>query len=312
MVNNGQKPFQFFILHKGRLYADSELARNKNGKLITHYKEPIANDGQPHGNSRGWGDVSLEVQREVVTRLINRAIERGYSDEDISIMLAIVQRESGFNPDAAAGTTSASGLGQFIEKTGQGFGLKPKTIFDIDANIGAIFRIYDKEIALAANIAKTSPEYSAFPRTAQIYALHHEGLNAGANQLVTFLSDQKIDPTTGGPVYFNGPYRSGDALVAYAQNARMVLGRIEQEDNYVADALDQANVYPPSTNLTEVMQVEYDKAKALLPRQTATYNNQQNAESDPNAFWGGDIATNNGIAPAPDLTPIVRSISNTA
>jgi nucleoid-associated protein YgaU len=285
MASNNQRRFSLFVLTKGSVPGDSTLLRGPTDKLITHYKDPISNDGGPHGNSRTWGDASLDVQRQVVTRLIERARESGYSDESIGIMLAIVQRESGFNPDAAAGGSTASGLGQFIDKTGPRFGLNDKNRFEIDGNIGAIFRIYDVESKNAVIRASESKEFAAFPKAAQIYALHHEGDSAPVSQLLTFLNDQKIDPTTGNPVYFNGPHMSGDALVAYAQNARMVLGRIEQEDNYVADALDWANTYPPRTNLTQVMQVEYDKARALQPKQPATFLEQYYY---PAMGWGWD------------------------
>ncbi len=135
MAGNNQRPFSLFVLQKGG--TPTLLV-----KEFTKYSIPIPTDGHPHGNSRTWGDASLDVQRKVVTRFVELGQQRGYSDGDIAIGLAIIRRESGFNPDAAAGTTSASGLGQFVNNTAAGLKLAENKRFDIDANINAFFELF--------------------------------------------------------------------------------------------------------------------------------------------------------------------------
>jgi LysM repeat protein len=231
------------------------------------------------------------VQRKVVVRLIESAKEAGYSDESVGIMLAMVRRESGFNPDAAAGTTSAAGLGQFVEYTGLDFRLNNKNRFDIDANINAIFRIYDVESKEAAIRAGESKEFAAFPKAAQIYALHHEGRSASAKQLLTFLNDEKVDPETMQPVYFNGQSRAGDALVSYAQNAKLLLNKIEFYEHYEdpGDPLQYANQYGPTSNANDVIGGEYQKAKVLQAKLLDSSTSDTTANSSGLTGFFGDL-----------------------
>ena len=86
--------------------------------------------GRLAGNSRIWGDASQEVQRKVIDALVEAAKKDSFNVRRIALLLAMVKIESGFNPDAAAGTTSASGLGQFITGTGKGYGLNAQNRFD--------------------------------------------------------------------------------------------------------------------------------------------------------------------------------------
>ena len=55
-----------------------------------------------------------EVQLANIHALIRAAEAKNLSIHDTAYILAIARIESGFNHDAAAGTTSASGLGQFM------------------------------------------------------------------------------------------------------------------------------------------------------------------------------------------------------
>jgi len=74
--------------------------------------------------------------------------------------------ESGFNPDAAAGTTSAHGIGQFINKTGAAYHLN-------DCNRWSIFM---QTQALAQHTAENIA--SAKSNGLDIwfaYARHHDG-----------------------------------------------------------------------------------------------------------------------------------------
>ena len=100
------------IAPKGPAYRDSKVVS------YSYYKKPIEGSG-PRGKSRRGGDASKAVQEESINAIIKEGRKAGMSKEDIALTLAIARHESGFNPDAAAGTTSAHGLGQFVNKTGK-------------------------------------------------------------------------------------------------------------------------------------------------------------------------------------------------
>jgi len=132
----------------------------------SHYNEPIPNDGQPHGNSRRHGDASPEVQAKVVQAIIDETKRAGLSREDAAHILAIARIESGFNPDAAAGETSASGVGQFIDKTGAGYGLSDRNRFNLQENVRALVEHYVDNKQLAMSNGKDST---------WVYKYHHDG-----------------------------------------------------------------------------------------------------------------------------------------
>ncbi|MCC5612802.1 transglycosylase SLT domain-containing protein [Nostoc sp. CHAB 5834] len=132
----------------------------------SHYDKPIPADGKPHGFSRKHGDASPEVQKVVIDSLLKECAAQGLSKQDAAHVLAIARIESGFNPDAAAATSSASGLGQFIDRTGKAYDLDEKNRFDIDANAKALVDHYidNKAIVKARGLG---PEH--------IYKMHHDG-----------------------------------------------------------------------------------------------------------------------------------------
>jgi hypothetical protein len=78
----------------------------------SYFFEPIDRTGRAlTGNSRRWGDAPFETQRAAMDAIISAAKARGLSRHETAYVLAIVYHESGFNPDAAAAKTSASGFG---------------------------------------------------------------------------------------------------------------------------------------------------------------------------------------------------------
>ncbi len=81
-------------------------------------------------------------------------------------MLAIAHVKSKFNPDAAAGTTSASGLGQFINTTGASYGLTDANRWDVQAQATALVRHFIDN----KNLAKRRHKKEEY-----IYKYHHDG-----------------------------------------------------------------------------------------------------------------------------------------
>lgn len=132
----------------------------------SHYNSTIANNGQLRGNSRIWGDATQATQRASIEAIRAAAKLAGMTAEQEAMVLAIAYVESGFNPDAAAGTTSAQGLGQFIRKTGEAYGLTDANRWDVNEQARALVEHTIDNYA-AAKHAGLGDEY--------VYARHHDG-----------------------------------------------------------------------------------------------------------------------------------------
>jgi hypothetical protein len=133
---------------------------------VSHFNDPIPRDGKPHGYSRLAGDAPAEVKQYVVNTLISECQKHGLGREDTAHVLAIARLESGFNPDAAAPSSSACGVGQFIHATGEQYGLTGKNRFDVHDNTKAMVEHYveNKELAQAHGKGE-----------AYIYKYYHDG-----------------------------------------------------------------------------------------------------------------------------------------
>jgi len=132
----------------------------------SHYNAPIVENGQMRGNSRIWGDATNATQRASIEAIRAEAKLAGMTAEQEAMVLAIAYIESGFNPDAAAGTTSAQGLGQFIRKTGESYGLSNANRWDVNEQARAL-------------VEHTLDNYAAVKRVGlsdeYVYARHHDG-----------------------------------------------------------------------------------------------------------------------------------------
>jgi peptidoglycan hydrolase-like protein with peptidoglycan-binding domain len=147
---------------KGLEYRESQL-----DLAHTHYKDPIdTSNGRLAGNSHVWGDASPEVQSRQIDALIEASQRRGLNTRETGYVLEIARAESGFNPDAAAGTTSAYGLGQFTDGTGRGVGITPANAGDMTRQAESLVQLYKENAALAASKGQ-GEEY--------IYKYHHDG-----------------------------------------------------------------------------------------------------------------------------------------
>ena len=118
------------------------------------------------GNSRKAGDISLDQQEKIMEMIINTGRQQGMSNREIALTLATVRFESGFNPDAAAKSSSATGLGQFINDTGEKYGLTDENRWDVAMQVQAVVDHTLDNIEMA-NKKGYGEEY--------IYALHHDG-----------------------------------------------------------------------------------------------------------------------------------------
>jgi len=154
----------FYTRKKGAAYKDSQI------EPYSHYEEPVDHKpGRLAGHTRIWGDAPLEVQKQVIDKLIAAAREAGMNARRAALLLATAKIESGFNPDAAAGTTSASSLGQFVDKTGKAYGLNDSNRFDTNANVKALLAHFLDNEALAKKRGKPD---------VWCYKYHHDGPTA--------------------------------------------------------------------------------------------------------------------------------------
>ena len=160
----------------------SEYRKSKIKLGLSYYADPLISGGV-RGNSRVYGDASQEVQETVINKIILEGKRAGMTDDQIAMTLAIANVESGFNPDAAAGTTSAAGLGQFIDKTGAGYSIDNKNRWDLDTQVTAL-------------IDHTLDNYNLVARRGEtdkyVYKYHHDGPSADHGGLK--LSSQKVMP----------------------------------------------------------------------------------------------------------------------
>ena len=165
--------YNVFYSKKGKGYRKEQIVD------WSAYEVPIdTRPGRLAGNSRIWGDASHEVQRKVIDAIIAAAKADGFTVRRMAMLLAMAKIESGFNPDAAAGTTSAAGLGQFVKKTGEAFGLNSQNRFEIGPSIKALIGYFKENEAIA--LKKKKPDYF-------VYKYHHDGPfgEYGGTQLAT-------------------------------------------------------------------------------------------------------------------------------
>jgi murein DD-endopeptidase MepM/ murein hydrolase activator NlpD len=136
------------------------------------------------GRSRIFGDVDEKTQDRIIDILIELGSRYKLSYRDTAHMLLLCRVESGFNPDAAAGTTSAAGLGQYtkgtvkeaakdsISKRLLGFNLDMHGKGVFDAERGAYGVLLSFLICREKSIGFYKKDYEQY-----LYLFHHEGWN---------------------------------------------------------------------------------------------------------------------------------------
>ncbi|SEV92596.1 XVIPCD domain-containing protein [Luteibacter sp. 329MFSha] len=168
-----------YLQPRGPAYRDDQV-----DSRLSHYNDPIdRSPGRFAGNSHIHGDASVETQAAVMDALVEASQRAGLDDKDTAYVLATARFESGFNPDAAAGPTSAYGVGQFVRRTGHSYGISDAQIGDLTRQAEGLVAIYKDNAALARSRGQ-GDEY--------IYAYHHDGSHASPEALA--LSRQHVVP----------------------------------------------------------------------------------------------------------------------
>ena len=102
----------------------------------SHYLNPLYTYGI-RGESRVWGDIAVSKQYVIAALITSTLASHGLKIDEIAYALSMVRLESGFNPDAAAGSSSACGLAQFIDATRKALaarcGMSSVELFKFDA-----------------------------------------------------------------------------------------------------------------------------------------------------------------------------------
>ena len=142
-----------------------------NSVKHSNFKQPMVAGGL-RGNSRLSHDADVKVQNKVIDLIVEESKNQDMSAKETAMILAIAYAESGFNPDAASNISSASGVGQFINKTGEAFGLNDNNRWDANAQVKAL-------------VAHTKKNYETVRKQGRplswVYKLHHDGLGSSNN-----------------------------------------------------------------------------------------------------------------------------------
>ncbi len=171
--------YEYLNAKKGKAYFDDQI---KPFSLIAIYPD-IDTSRKLRGNSRTTGDADKDVQDAIIDMIITIAVRYGLSYKEISYILLTTKVESGFNPDAAAGTTSAAGLAQgtvgFIKDAlaqsedilGFQLDLRNEEVFDAEKGCYAV--IY----SFLLNKSKVMESYTSDQSEywEWLYLLHHDG-----------------------------------------------------------------------------------------------------------------------------------------
>lgn len=167
------------VTKKGAEYKTSQIKKYSWLYKKAEIDKPA---GALAGRSRAHGDVDEKTQDRIIDILIELGSRYKLSYRDTAHMLLICRVESGFNPDAAAGTTSAAGLGQYTEATVEeaaknhiskkrlGFTLDLSDEKVFDAERGAYGMLLSYMISKKNAIKYFKDEYEK-----NLYLFHHEG-----------------------------------------------------------------------------------------------------------------------------------------
>ncbi|SHO56992.1 transglycosylase SLT domain-containing protein [Vibrio quintilis] len=162
-------PIQYENIYAHRMKAYSK----KLIKPYSYLNYPLdKSEGRIRGNSRVAGDISEKNQRKVINYLYETSKRLKFTKDQAAAFIATAAIESGFNPDAAAGTSSAAGIGQFIKKTAGVYGMKcPEDCFDYQKNIDALGQIFKNEYMVYSSRDGYQDQEGAI----MLYAYHHDG-----------------------------------------------------------------------------------------------------------------------------------------
>ena len=172
------KIYEILRPKKGYAYTDEQIVD------YTLIGIPIPANKKNKGNSRIYGDIEEANFKNIVDIIISLCSRYNLDYKETAYTLLICLAESGFNPDAAAGTTSAAGLAQYTKDTANAFRKRAKELIGVDidmrgnnvfdATIGSygvlVAFLFNKELAINWGFKPSDEKYWQL-----IYMLHHDG-----------------------------------------------------------------------------------------------------------------------------------------
>lgn len=158
-----------------KLLVNGVQSHPSNLTANSKFNHPITQTGIV-GQSRSWGHIEKDKQNVICMLLCSYLKAFSFTNEQIAFALCLVRTESGFNPSAAASTTSASGLGQFVKATGQALcyqaGMKQDAdLFDINTQLA----ILPLQLRDCFAFAKKKVGLKSFDFNLWSYKYHHDG-----------------------------------------------------------------------------------------------------------------------------------------
>lgn len=170
--------YDYLRTQRGKAYSEDKIVSHSwLSRCPSIEKQP----NEIAGQSRVWGDISPDDQALVVDLIIEICTRYKLTYREIAFVLLMVRVESGFNPDAAAGTTSAGGLAQYTKDTvtearkphiskhflGFELDLTGKNVFDAERGAyGALLSYFICK--------RRATKYFPDDIEANIYLFHHE------------------------------------------------------------------------------------------------------------------------------------------
>lgn len=205
-------------------------------KNVPHFNESIDQNKEIRGNSRRGGDAPPEVQQKIIDIIIEEARKLKFDNRDIAYYIAIAKRESGFNPDAASASSTASGIAQVIDKTGTTLGINDANRFDARSSIKAGLNYFVLlKNSLTRKYGKTTGEYEAL-----IYYCYHYGEFAVNRKEVVNGQLQVKEPLPFSTIKGNAKYNDSQTVVDEATRIEKILNGTHGLQIQLTDVLGKA------------------------------------------------------------------------
>jgi len=154
-------------------------------------EETSTQSGRIAGRSHRAGDATDETKQIVINTILKKADEYGLSAKDKANLVAFAKIESGFNPDAASLTSTASGVMQIVDQTADdaikrlsgskiigGHHLGVYKRFNIDSNIEYGIAIYLDKKRKVRHSDDAAILYKEYNHKRAEYTKHLESIKA--------------------------------------------------------------------------------------------------------------------------------------
>ena len=210
-------------IYERGLEGQVELALVETVNESSSFKREFARPGANGGRNLHTAGAPEWLRHAGIRAIVAESRASGLGNMETAVLLAIADRESGFNPLARAQGTSACGLFQFVERTGRAYGLRPEKCTDPRENARAGIRHFrDALRAISRDLAGLESSERLVPMFRLSYCRHHDGLSSES-------CSRKADETVsrGLPLLF-----AAHKSLVWAERARAA----ESDGFYVATA----------------------------------------------------------------------------